>query len=57
MAERGPAHPCMHADPVFPDLPPGQAATTHGKLLFFEGTLDGFDRALREGRVGIGLRP
>lgn len=35
-------HPCMHADPVFPDLAPEASATIHGKLIFFEGTLDKF---------------
>ena len=38
-----PGHPCFHADPVFPDLEPGQRATIHGELLFFEGTIDQFE--------------
>jgi len=37
-----PAHPCMHADPFFPDLGPFEGACIRGELLFFEGTLDGF---------------
>jgi hypothetical protein len=35
-------HPCMHADPVFPDLAPGQRADIYGELLFFEGSPDSF---------------
>jgi hypothetical protein len=37
-----PGHPCMHADPAFPDLDPGQRACIRGELMFFEGTLDEF---------------
>lgn len=37
-----PNHPCMHADPFFPDLAPEQEARIHGELLFFEGSLDAF---------------
>ncbi|UCD28799.1 MAG: hypothetical protein JSV03_17265 [Planctomycetota bacterium] len=40
-----PNHPCMHADPAFPNLPPGKSATIHGKLLFFEGSLNDFSFA------------
>ncbi len=29
--------PCMHADPVFPDLEPGEEAVLRGTLLFREG--------------------
>lgn len=35
-------HPCMHADPHFPDLEPGETHTIHGSLIFFEGPLDDF---------------
>ena len=35
-----PRHPCMHADPRVPDIPPGETATVHGRLIFFEGTMD-----------------
>ena len=28
-----PRHPCMHADPSFPDIPPGQTATIRGQPL------------------------
>jgi len=38
-----PHHPCVHADPKFPDLNPGDAATIRGKLIFFEGGLKDFD--------------
>jgi hypothetical protein len=37
-----PRHPCMHADPGFPDLEPGEKKTIQGELLFFEGTLNDF---------------
>lgn len=37
-----PRHPCMHADPQFPDLAPGRSATVRGHLLFFEGKLADF---------------
>lgn len=40
-----PDHPCMHADPRFPDLDAGQRATIQGHLYFFEGTLDAFAEA------------
>jgi len=35
-------HPCMHADPRFPDLEPGQGHSIHGQLQFFEGPLADF---------------
>lgn len=35
-------HPCMHADPYFPDLDPGTSHTIWGKLIFFEGIVDAF---------------
>jgi hypothetical protein len=35
-------HPCMHADPHFPDLEPGENRTIHGGLIFFEGNIDDF---------------
>jgi hypothetical protein len=38
-------HPCIHADPQFPDIEPGQRASVHGKLTFFEGQLSDFDYA------------
>jgi len=37
-----PLHPCMHADPAFPDLEPGESAEVRGALLFFEGPIDQF---------------
>lgn len=40
-----PNHPCVHADPQFPDLAPGQNASVTGKLIFFEGKLEAFDYA------------
>ena len=50
-----PGHPCMHADPAFPDLAPGEDYTIRGKLIFFEGTLEQFGRALRSGELGVSL--
>lgn len=44
-----PNHPCMHADPVMAEILPGQTGNFRGKLIFFEGTLDAFDRALQKG--------
>lgn len=32
-----PPCPCLHADPKFPDCPPGETRTLHGWLSFFEG--------------------
>jgi len=49
-----PNHPCMHADPFLPDLPPGASATIRGKLIFFEGSLEQFSKALSAGRFRIG---
>lgn len=40
-----PNHPCMHADPRFPDLAPGAEASITGHLIFFEGALKDFDAA------------
>ncbi|MFH1737911.1 MAG: hypothetical protein ABIH23_02800 [bacterium] len=38
-----PHHPCVHADPQFKDLEPGEESTIHGKLIFLEGKLEDFD--------------
>lgn len=35
-------HPCMHADPEFRDLEPGEEQTIHGRLIFHEGPLNDF---------------
>jgi len=40
--------PCMHADPVFPDLEPGQRADIYGELLFFEGSPDDFTAVFKD---------
>jgi len=45
-----PNHPCMHADPFFPDLEPGQEEHIRGEMLFFEGTLPGFGEWFAERR-------
>ena len=39
-----PNHPCMHADPHFPDIMPGQKKTIKGELIFFEGSLEEFGK-------------
>ena len=33
-----PPCPCMHSDPMFPDLKPQEKATLRGRLFFFEGS-------------------
>lgn len=43
--QNNPNHPCMHADPFVGDLEPGGRVEIMGKMLFFEGTLEEFDRA------------
>ena len=40
-------HPCLHADPRFPDLDPGQRFDIRGRLLFFEGNLEDFTVIIR----------
>ena len=37
---------CIHSDPVFGDLRPGQAVGVDGRLVLFDGTLDEFATAL-----------
>jgi len=32
-----PLVPCIHADPVLPDCPPGATVRVHGRLWFYEG--------------------
>ena|GEM_PF-1714938 len=32
-----PPVPCIHSDPTFPDLGPGEEAVLHGRIFFFEG--------------------
>jgi hypothetical protein len=34
---QNPPVPCIHADPIFPDCPPGETATVSGTLRFYEG--------------------
>jgi hypothetical protein len=45
-----PGHPCLHADPKFDDLGPGDRGDIRGSLIFFEGGPDAFASA-------IGLTP
>jgi hypothetical protein len=33
-------HPCLHADPAFHDLVPGERAEVRGAIFFYEGELD-----------------
>ncbi len=43
-----PPVPCIHADPIFPDCPPGETVAVDGKLWFYEGDdIDGFLTSLR----------
>jgi hypothetical protein len=37
-----PNHPCMHADPQFKDLAPGERAAIRGNIIFFQGKLQDF---------------
>lgn len=36
-AWENPPVPCLHADPAFPDCPPGDTVRAHGRLWFHEG--------------------
>lgn len=47
-----PQHPCMHADPGFPDLAPGGRETIRGELIFFEGSLTQFEAWFRARGAG-----
>jgi len=38
-----PNHPCMHADPKFGDLQPGETGSIRGRIGFFEGRPADFD--------------
>jgi hypothetical protein len=43
-----PPVPCIHADPIFPDCPPGETVEVRGRLWFYEGTdIDGFIASCR----------
>ena len=37
-----PERPCLHADPKWPDLAPGETVGLDGEIIFFEGTADDF---------------
>ncbi|MEN8228905.1 MAG: family 1 glycosylhydrolase [Bacteroidota bacterium] len=41
-------HPCVHADPVFNNLKPGESQTISGELIFFEGSLEEFEIMFKE---------
>jgi hypothetical protein len=50
--------PCLHADPSYGTIEPGQSAEAKGILLFTEGPLDeGFSRLRGEGRGAPPARP
>jgi hypothetical protein len=44
---QNPPRPCMHADPFVPDLPPGEHATIRGRIWFFDGPLEPFEKNLK----------
>lgn len=44
---QNPPRPCMHADPFVPDLPPGKRATIPGRIWFFEGSIEDFEKVIR----------
>ncbi|MCK5907104.1 MAG: hypothetical protein KAG37_05900 [Flavobacteriales bacterium] len=41
-------HPCVHADPGYDNLKPGESQTIHGELIFFEGSMADFETMFRE---------
>ena len=41
-----PQHPCFHADPYMDDLEPGETGIIEGEMVFFEGTIEEFDKSL-----------
>ncbi len=47
--------PCMHSDPVFPDLDPGKKATVRGRIFFYEG--DDIEAEIERRRVAGTLIP
>jgi hypothetical protein len=48
--------PCIHSDPFFPDLAPGDEAVSHGRLFVYEG--DDFEAEVaRRARAGRLLHP
>jgi len=46
-----PGHPCMHADPVWPDIEPEGTCQVGGRLYFHDGTLDEFLEQYKTGAV------
>jgi hypothetical protein len=42
-----PDHPCMHADPFFKDLAPGESESIQGRIVFLEGSLEAFEQSLK----------
>src|SRR5262249_57290296 len=51
-----PPCPCLHADPVVEDCPPGQTRTVRGWLSFYEGT--DIDAELKRlAKAALGARP
>ena len=48
---QNPNHPCMHADPFFPNLAPGQEHRIEGALIFFDGDLEQFTVRLKRNTI------
>ena len=43
-----PDHPCVHADPIYKNLKPGESQTINGELIFFEGSINEFEEMFRK---------
>lgn len=52
-----PPCPCMHSDPVFPDLEPGAEAALRGRVFFFEGDDIRAEISRREGDGTLAAEP
>ena len=48
---QNPPCPCIHSDPVFPDLKPGEEATVRGTIYFYEGADGEAELRKREGAL------
>ena len=48
-----PDHPCIHADPYFDDLDPGEKQTIEGEMIFFVGNIQQFNEAITSRRNRI----
>ena len=43
-----PNHPCVHANPFFDDIKPGDRQELKGEMIFFEGSMDEFETMFRK---------